>query len=187
MGKAKDRFSGNAFELERRHEKRVSPGESPRLRAAGDEPVDKHLERLSYLLDRSIKIPGTNFRFGLDPIISLLLPVGGDLISAGMSAYIVILSVRHGLPKIVITRMVFNVAADFIIGSIPLIGDVFDFAWKSNDKNMRLLNRYASGEKRSFWSDWAWVFVLFGVLALLMGGILTLVYLGLKAVGFRLI
>lgn len=150
------------------------------------EPIDKHLDRLSYMLDDIFRIPGTNIRFGLDPVISFIFPVAGDAVGAMMSAYIVVLSVRHGLPKIVITRMVYNVAVDFIIGGIPLIGDLFDFTWKSNDKNMRLLNKYATGGKRSFWSDWAWVFVLLAILFLLLAGFVALVYYALKEIGFSL-
>ncbi|HXG93997.1 MAG TPA: DUF4112 domain-containing protein [Blastocatellia bacterium] len=153
----------------------------------GSRHVDTHLERISYLLDRSIRVPGTKFRFGLDPIISLLFPVVGDAITAIVSAYIILVSVRYGLPKIVVARMVFNVIADFVIGSIPLIGDAFDFAWKANEKNMELLNRYASASKRSFWSDWAWVFVLIGILLLMILGLGVLAYYSLKAFGFRLI
>jgi hypothetical protein len=186
MGKVPDYISENRPDLEREAEAMSRPA-GRRLKAASGEPVDKHLDRLSYLLDKSLRIPGTDIRFGIDPIISFLFPVAGDLLGGLMSAYIVIVSVRYGLPKIVITRMVFNVALDFIFGSIPLIGDLFDFAWKSNDKNMRLLNRYASGEKRSFWSDWAWVFVLLAILVLIMGGIIALVYAGLRALGIRLI
>jgi Domain of unknown function (DUF4112) len=156
------------------------------LLAGRKEPIDKHLDRMSFILDDAFRIPGTNIRFGLDPVISFLFPVAGDAIGAMMSAYIVLLSVRHGLPKIVIARMVFNVAVDFIIGGIPLIGDLFDFTWKSNDKNMRLLNRYATGGKRSFWSDWAWVFVLLAILLLLLVGFFALVYYALKAIGFSL-
>ena len=94
---------------------------------------------------------------------------------------------RYGLPKIVIARMVFNIAADFLVGSIPLVGDAADFVWKVNTRNLRLLNKYASGEPKSFWSDWAWVFILLGVLfALILGG-LVLIYIAIKSAGMRLI
>ena len=138
-------------------------------------------------MDRAIRIPGTDIRFGLDPLIGLFLPVAGDAIGALVSAYIVAVSVRYGLPKIVIARMVFNIAADFLVGSIPLVGDAADFVWKVNTRNLRLLNKYASGEPKSFWSDWAWVFILLGVLfALILGG-LVLIYIAIKSAGMRLI
>ncbi len=150
-------------------------------------PIDQHLERITLLMDKAIRIPGTNLQFGLDPILGLFLPVAGDAIGAIVSAYMVFVSVRYGLPKIVIARMVFNIAADFAVGCIPFLGDAADFVWKVNTRNLRLLNRYASGEGRSFWSDWAWLFVLLGVLFLLVVGGLVFVYYALKAAGIGLI
>lgn len=150
-------------------------------------PIDQHLERIALLMDRSVRIPGTDIRFGLDPVIGLFFPVAGDAIGAIVSAYIVLVSVRYGLPKIVIARMVFNIAADFVVGSIPFVGDAADFVWKVNTRNLRLLNKFASGRRGSFWSDWAWVFVLFGVLFGLILGALILIYYALKATGRGLI
>ncbi|HWO01503.1 MAG TPA: DUF4112 domain-containing protein [Blastocatellia bacterium] len=146
-------------------------------------PIDQHLDRIALLMDRAIRIPGTDWRFGLDPIIGFFVPVLGDAVGAIVSAYIVFVSVRYGLPKIVIARMVFNIAADFIVGSIPFLGDAADFVWKVNTRNLRLLNKYASGEGRSFWSDWAWLFILLGALLFLVVGSLVFVYYALKAAG----
>lgn len=146
-------------------------------------PIDQHLERITLLMDKAVRIPGTRITFGLDPLIGLFLPVAGDAIGAIVSAYIVIVSVRYGLPKIVIARMIFNIAADFIVGSIPFIGDAADFVWKVNTRNLRLLNKYASGTRGSFWSDWAWVFFLLGALFLLIFGGLFLIYYAIKASG----
>ena len=88
--------------------------------------VDEGLEKLTYYLDQLFRIPGTNIRFGLDPIIGFLLPVAGDTLSTLMSIYIVLRSIRYGLPKIVIGRMIFNVAVDYLIGSISFFGDLAD-------------------------------------------------------------
>ena len=131
-------------------------------------------------------MPGTELRFGLDPVISFLFPVAGDTIGALLSAYIILVSVRYGLPKSVITRMVFNVVADFAVGSVPLLGDLFDFAWKSNDKNMKLLEKHARGPGGSFWSDWAWLFILFGIGILLIVGFLALIIYSLAVFNPRL-
>lgn len=150
-------------------------------------PIDQHLERIALLMDKSIRIPGTDLTFGLDPVIGLLFPVAGDAIGAIVSAYMVLVSVRYGLPKIVIARMVFNIAADFVVGSIPVVGDAADFVWRVNTRNLRLLNKYASGERGSFWSDWAWVFALLGVLFLLVFGGLVLIYYAFKASGIGLL
>jgi hypothetical protein len=148
--------------------------------------VDPWLDRLTFLLDQAIRVPGTNFRFGLDPIISLLLPAFGDSIAALMSVYIVIVSVRYGLPKGVIARMVFNIGADFLIGSVPLFGDLFDFAWKANKKNMQLLNRHALGEGRSKWSDWGWLFLLIGSLGLVVIGLLAVLIYAVRLAGLQM-
>lgn len=138
--------------------------------------VDPGLARLSYYLDQFFRIPGTDIRFGIEPIIGFLLPGAGDALAAVISAYIVFASVRYGLPKIVIGRMVFNVAADYVLGSLPLIGDLFDFAFKANQKNLDLLNKHASRQHRVSFGDWAWLVVLFGILgALILGGVLLLI------------
>jgi hypothetical protein len=165
----------------------LSPKTGTGLEPLTRPPIDQHLERITLLMDKSIRIPGTGITFGLDPVIGLLFPVAGDAIGAIVSAYIVLVSVRYGLPKIVIARMVFNIAADFVVGSIPLVGDAADFVWKVNTRNLRLLNKYASGKRGSFWSDWAWVFLLFGALFLLMFGALALIYYTIKATGMGLI
>lgn len=164
-----------------------STGEYANLERIGRPPIDTHLERIALLMDKAIRIPGTNLRFGLDPIIGFLFPVAGDAIGAIVSAYIVFVSVRYGLPKIVIARMVFNIAADFVIGSIPFVGDAADFVWRVNTRNLRLVTKYASGERGSLWSDWAWVFVLLGGLLLLVFGGLVFVYYALKSAGLGLI
>jgi len=150
------------------------------------QPIDNHLERIALLMDQSIRIPGTGIRFGLDPVIGFFFPVAGDAIGAIVSAYIVLVSVKYGLPKIVIARMVFNIAADFVVGSIPFLGDAADFVWKVNTRNLRLLNKYASGKRGSFWSDWAWVLILFGVLFVLLFGVIALIFWSIKSSGLGL-
>jgi len=146
--------------------------------------VDPGLSRLTYYLDQFFRIPGTDIRFGIEPIIGFLLPGAGDALSAVMSAYIVIASMRYGLPKIVVGRMVFNVAADYLLGSLPLLGDLFDFAFKANQKNLDLLNRHASGQHRASFGDWAWLVVLLAILGVLVVGGVLLVLLVLSS--FRL-
>src|SRR6185503_9956447 len=150
-------------------------------------PIDQHLDRIAVLMDRAIRIPGTNISFGLDPIIGFFFPVAGDAIGALVSAYIVIVSVRYGLPKGVIARMIFNIAGDFVLGSIPFLGDAAYVAWKVNTRNLRLLNQYASGRRGSFWSDWAWLFILLGALFLLIFGGLALIYAAIRGIGMGLV
>ena len=129
------------------------------------------IERVTDLMDRAIRIPGTQIRFGLDPILGFLFPEGGDVIGAVVSAWLILASVRHGLPKRVIGRMVFNVALDYLIGSVPLIGDMFDFAWQSNTRNLALLKEHGRGVGRSFWSDWGWTIILLSLFAGMVLGI----------------
>lgn len=158
-----------------------------KLREFADAPIDKHLERIGFLLERAIRIPGTDIRIGLDPILGFFLPVVGDWVGGLVGVYVVLASIRHGLPKSVITRMVFNVGVDFMAGSVPVVGDLFDFAWKSNTKNLHLLNKYATGKRTSAWSDWAWVLILLGILALVMGGLVGFAIYALRSTGVRLI
>jgi hypothetical protein len=168
-------------------ERGQAPTEGSGLEAVSRAPIDQHLEHIALLMDRAVRIPGTDMRFGLDPVIGFFFPVAGDAIGAIVSAYIVLVSVRYGLPKGVIAKMVFNIAADFVVGSIPFLGDAADFVWKVNTRNLKLLNKYASGKRGSFWSDWAWVFVLLGVLFLLILGGIALIYYAIKSMGMGLI
>ena len=99
------------------------------------------LRRISRVLDNAITIPGTKISFGLDPILGLL-PGGGDTITGGLSAYIVVEAARMGLPREVLGKMVGNILLDSFAGTIPVLGDLFDVGWKSNIKNMELLEKH---------------------------------------------
>lgn len=97
---------------------------------------------LAKLLDRAVRIPGTNIRFGLDAVLGLI-PGGGDVAGAVFSTWLIMLGAQMGLPRHVIARMVANVAIDTFGGSVPIIGDLFDVAWKSNSRNLELLEQFA--------------------------------------------
>jgi hypothetical protein len=185
MGRSMDKLTVRSNEPTPPGAARPSIAERSGLRVVQGKVVDKHLERITFILDEAIRIPGTNIRFGLDPIIGFFFPVAGDILSTLISAYVVLASIRHGLPKGVITRMVFNVALDYGMGSIPFVGDLFDFAWRSNEKNINLLNKHASSKRGSFWSDWAWAFLLLGALGFFIVGLLTVIFFALRAIGFR--
>lgn len=101
----------------------------------------KWVEHMVHLLDNQFRLPGTNFRFGLDPILGLL-PVAGDLASFAMSAALVMTMARHGASGKLVALMLVNIALDALIGSIPLVGNIFDFAFKANERNVRLLQRH---------------------------------------------
>ena len=119
----------------------------------------------SYLLDEAFRIPGTRFRFGWDPIIGLL-PGLGDALTGLFSCLILFHGFRMRLPKVVQARMVFNVLIDVAVGSFPLVGDLFDFAWKSNKMNMRLLERHAYEQTKPTAGDWIFVGFMVSLLVL---------------------
>jgi hypothetical protein len=105
------------------------------------------LERLAWLMDRSIRIPGTRYTVGLDAILGLL-PVGGDVLTGVVQVGIVLLALTHfRVPKPVAARMVANVLLDTALGSIPLFGDVFDATFKANTRNLQLLNQVQERHK----------------------------------------
>ena len=99
------------------------------------------IRKLSRLMDTSIGIPGTRFRFGLDPILGLV-PGAGDLISTAFSAYIIFLATRFGIPRQDLTEMIFNVALESVVGTVPLVGDLFDAYYKSNIRNLAILEKH---------------------------------------------
>jgi hypothetical protein len=108
-----------------------------------EDPELQRLRKLAYILDNSIRIPGTKRRIGLDAIIGLI-PGVGDTIGGAISAYIVYEANRLGIPKRVLMHMIFNIGVETLIGAIPLIGDVFDATWKANARNIALLDKHLS-------------------------------------------
>ena len=98
---------------------------------------------LARALDSAIGIPGTKFRFGLDPIIGLV-PGLGDLAGAVLSGYIVLVGIQLGASRSVVLRMLANVAIDTAVGSVPVFGDLFDAGWKSNNRNVALIERHVA-------------------------------------------
>ena len=101
----------------------------------------KWVETVSRLMDSQFRIPGTEFRFGLDPILGLF-PLVGDLSTFAVSGALVLTMAKHGVSRNVVIRMVVNIILDLIIGSIPLIGWLFDFSFKANTRNVKLLRRH---------------------------------------------
>jgi hypothetical protein len=101
----------------------------------------EHLRTITRLLDSAVRVPGTRYRFGLDALIGLV-PGIGDAIGAIFSTLIIFHAARLGVPKSTLVRMMANVGLDTIVGEIPLLGDLFDFGWKSNTKNLALLEEH---------------------------------------------
>jgi hypothetical protein len=100
------------------------------------------IEALAKVLDSAVRIPGTNVVMGLDAVLGLV-PVIGDAIAGAIASYIIWEARRLGAPRWLIARMAINTTFDTLIGSIPVVGDVFDVAYKSNLKNVALLKRHA--------------------------------------------
>ena len=110
-----------------------------------DEAAVRRMRFVANLLDDSIRVPGTEFRIGIDPILGIL-PGAGDAVAAAMSVYIVLESARLGVPFLTLLRMMANVTLDFAIGSVPVIGTLFDATWKANRKNVELAVESLDGE-----------------------------------------
>jgi hypothetical protein len=132
------------------------------------------LRRISKLLDNAIAIPGTKISFGLDPILGLL-PGGGDTVTGGIAAYIVIEAARMGIPREILWKMVGNILIDSFAGTVPLMGDLFDLGWKANVKNIELLEKHLDVAK-STKGDRLFIFGLILVLALIILGFAVITF-----------
>ena len=136
--------------------RQLTPGQVQRLDA---------LRKVAQLLDSAFAVPGTKYRVGLDPILGLV-PGLGDLVSPLFTIGILWQARELALPRVVQLRMIFNVAIDTLAGAVPLLGDLFDFAWKANNKNMALLERYAQEERPASMADWGFVILMVALVIL---------------------
>ncbi len=133
--------------------------------ARGSDDALRTVDTLAELLDSKFRLPGTNFRFGLDALVGLL-PIGGDAVSFLASAGVVLTLVRHGASPMLAFRMLVNVALDAILGSVPVLGDLFDVTFKANNRNVRLMREYyVAGQHRG--SVWPVLLATFVALVLL--------------------
>jgi hypothetical protein len=122
------------------------------------------LRKWSVLLDSAFRVPGTNFTFGLDPILGLI-PGLGDLTTPFFAGLLLVHAVRFRIPRVVQLRMLINAAIDLVIGFVPVVGDLFDIGWKANVWNLALLERYARPGSKASRGDWVFVTVVIGLLA----------------------
>ncbi|WAL62132.1 DUF4112 domain-containing protein [Thermocoleostomius sinensis] len=158
------------------------PPSSPRPSAV---PADsrvvrfQRLRRLSQILDNAIGIPGTRIRFGLDPIIGLI-PGGGDTVGMIFSSAIVLEAARMGASKTLLGQMAFNILLETVAGIVPVVGDIFDVTWKSNVRNIVLLEKYLEIERSTRPQNrWFAVLLLIG-LFLVFAACLTISVLVLR-------
>ncbi|MDD3798041.1 MAG: DUF4112 domain-containing protein [Novosphingobium sp.] len=109
----------------------------------GNDPhaIRQRIEAMEQLLERSFVLPGINRAVGLDAIIGLV-PVIGDILGAAMGAYIVWEARNLGLPKWKLWRMAGNIAVDTALGAVPVAGDLFDFLFRSNSRNLKIVKRH---------------------------------------------
>jgi hypothetical protein len=144
-----------------------------------DDPGLEALRRWADILDSAFRVPGTrNARFGLDPIVGLI-PGFGDLVSPIFAILILFHAVRLRVPRVVVLRMIINALVDLGVGAIPVFGDAFDFLWKSNVWNLRLLETHAGGLRGPSAADWLFVSVCALVLlGLAMIPVLLVVWIG---------
>jgi Domain of unknown function (DUF4112) len=140
---------------------------SPRLKRGSKAFDDENLDLLSHLLDDFIRIPGTSIRFGLDGIVGFI-PGIGDLIGGIASCIIIIAAWVRGVSYATVARMVANVAIEVLVGSVPVLGDMFDIAWRANRRNYALLTGSVDQPRKHTVQSWLFLGVLCLVLAALV-------------------
>jgi hypothetical protein len=136
---------------------------------------------LARLLDSAVKVPGTGVRFGADAVLGLI-PGLGDVAGAALAGYLVLLAQRLGAPRAVVLRMLANVAVDTAAGSVPLVGDLFDVAYKSNTRNLALLERAIERPTDTKRTSRLVVAAVFLGLVLLVAGGLVVTVLAIRAI-----
>lgn len=146
----------------------IPPGQKSSVEAEAERRSP--IARLVSLLDDAFRIPGTRLRFGLDPLIGLI-PGVGDAAGAIVAFVLIFAGWRRGLRKVTLLRMMVNIAIDGLVGTIPVVGDLFDFVWKCNRRNYVLLQRAERhGASHHTGRDWAFlaaIALLLAALALL--------------------
>ena len=150
--------------------------------AATDQPpldasLPAELEMLARWMDSAFRVPGVGIRFGFDALLGLL-PGVGDVTTSLASLYILNAAHRYNVPRITITRMALNILLETIIGAIPLLGDLFDVYWKSNQRNVELLRRHvaappAAAPKLQRSDRWFVIALMVGLVALMIGAAVT--------------
>jgi hypothetical protein len=132
---------------------------------------------LAHVLDDCFRVPGTTIRFGIDGIIGFV-PGIGDVLAGLASLLLLFAAWMRGVPYVTLARMTVNVGIGVLVGSIPLLGDAFDIAWKANRRNYALLTRHIAEPRTHTWRDWLFLAGIAGVaLALLAIPLLVLAWI----------
>lgn len=133
------------------------------------------IESIARLMDTQYKLPGTRFRFGLDPILNLI-PFAGNGITVIISFLLVILMNRYGVSGKVVVKMIGNIAIDGLIGAIPVLGNLFDFYYKSNTRNVQLLkDHYGEGKHQG-----TGLGIILGTFLIMVGVLIGIVWAGIR-------
>jgi Domain of unknown function (DUF4112) len=143
--------------------------------------VEHSLERLGWIMDDLFRVPVLGWRFGLDAIVGLI-PGFGDTATSLVSFYILGAAVRYRVPKVTLLRMGLNIGIDYVGGTLPVVGDLFDAWWKSNQMNVDLLKRRAAVSaneaRQGRTSDWLFVgMIILGLIGLAIGSAAVTIYL----------
>jgi hypothetical protein len=143
--------------------------------------IEQSLDHLAHTMDGLFRIPVVGWRFGLDAIVGLV-PGVGDTLTSFASFYVLAAAVRYRVPKATLLRMGMNIALDYVFGSVPVIGDLFDAFWKANTRNVALLRRHAmvsaDQARGGRFSDWLFVGGIMALLVVLLcASIATAIYL----------
>lgn len=144
-------------------------------RSAARVAEGRDLELIARLLDDTFRVPGSRRRIGLEAVIGLI-PVVGDVVLGAIGGYLVLRALRYRLPGVVVARMAFNTVVDIAVGAIPILGDAFDFVWKSNRRNIALFERHAEDARGTAREEWRF----FAGLALVVLGTLVLLGMALR-------
>lgn len=131
------------------------------------QPLLPWLQWWARLLDSRFRIPGTDIRFGIDPVLSLI-PGLGDLASPAFTVALLGQALYQRVPRIIMLRMLGNALLDAAIGAIPVAGTVGDIFWRANAANLALVERYAQPGRRPSRGDYVFVFGVTLVFALLV-------------------
>lgn len=147
--------------------------EVAKIKHTKEEPIPElqWVDKIANLMDSQFRIPGTKFRFGLDPILGLF-PLAGDVVAYIISAILVLAMARHGTSGKVILMMIGNILLDALAGSIPVLGNIFDFFYQANNRNISLLKKhYQEGKYKGSGLN-----IIIGVFLILLGLLILLVY-----------
>lgn len=134
---------------------------------SGQDRAIRRMRRWNHFSERAFRVPFTRMRFGWDPILGLV-PGLGDVATGMFALFLLITAFRLKVPGVIRARLIINSLLDVVLGAIPFAGDIFDFAWKSNSRNLSLLEKHARGEAKPGPSDWIFVLAVLAALCVII-------------------